>query len=98
MTDLACPVCASPLFRLKDGTLWCGLDEKRVVVMKEGEELQKPNVSPTMDKLETTLMAKVVDIQDKIEKTNNIEELEKLTKALSELLNSLEKIGRMKKS
>ena len=51
-----------------------------------------------MDKLEATLMAKVQDLQAKIEKTDNVEELGKLTNALTELLNSLEKIKRMKKS
>ena len=45
-----------------------------------------------MDKLEATLMAKVQDLQGKIEKTDNVEELGKLTTALSELLNSLEKV------
>jgi uncharacterized Zn finger protein (UPF0148 family) len=39
LTDLSCPVCASPLFRLKDGTLWCTKDEKKVVIVKEGEEM-----------------------------------------------------------
>ena len=43
LTDLSCPVCASPLFRLKDGTLWCAKDEKKVVIVKEGEEPPKPS-------------------------------------------------------
>jgi uncharacterized Zn finger protein (UPF0148 family) len=41
LTDLSCPVCASPLFRLKDGTLWCAKDEKKVIMVKEGEEPEK---------------------------------------------------------
>ncbi len=98
LTDLSCPVCASPLFRLKDGTLWCAKDEKKVVVVKEGEEPPKPVVSPNTayDKLESTLMAKIADIQGKIEKTEDIDELQKLTVALSELLNGVEKIRKMK--
>jgi hypothetical protein len=51
-----------------------------------------------MDKLEATLMTKVQDLQAKIEKTDDVEEIGKLTTAISELLNSLEKIKRMKKS
>lgn len=98
LTDLACPNCSSPLFRLKDGTLWCGVDEKKVVIMKEGEEPPKPVGNPVMDKLEATLMVKVQDLQGKIERTDNVEELTKLTSALSELLTSLEKIKQMKKS
>jgi len=98
LTDLACPNCSSPLFRRRDGTLWCGKDEKKVIILKEGEEPPKAAVTPPLDKLETTLMAKVEDIQARIDKTDNVEELAKLTTALTELLSSLEKIKRMKKS
>jgi UPF0148 protein len=101
LTDLACPQCSSPLFRLKDGTLWCGKDEKKVILVKEGEEKAeeaKATSNATMDKLEATLMTKVQDLQAKIEKTDDVEEIGKLTTAISELLNSLEKIKRMKKS
>ena len=104
LTDLSCPACYSPLFRLKDGTLWCAKDEKKVVVVKEGEPQQqqppKQATAPSTayDKLEATLIAKVEDIQGKIEKTEDMDELQKLTSALSELLNNLEKIKQMKKA
>jgi len=98
LTDLSCPVCSSPLFRIEDGTLWCAKDEKKVVVVKEGEEppKQAPQPNSAYDKLEATLMAKIVDIQGKIEKTEDVDELQKLTVALGELLNSVEKIKKMK--
>jgi UPF0148 protein len=96
LTDLSCPVCASPLFRLKDGTLWCAKDEKKVVVVKEGEEPENAGHT-AYDKLEATLLAKVQDIQNKIQQTENMEELQKLSAALSDLLSNLEKIQKMKK-
>jgi UPF0148 protein len=97
LTDLTCPACASPLFRLKDGTLWCANDEKKVIVVKEGEEPEKAS-NTAYDRLEATLLAKVQDIQNKIQQTENMDELQKLSAALSELLNNLEKIQKMKKS
>jgi len=97
LTDLSCPACSSPLFRLKDGTLWCGRCEKKVVVVKEGEEQDKAS-GATYDKLEATLLAKVQGIQDKIQETEDVEELQKLSIALSELLSNLEKIKKMKKA
>ena len=98
LTDLACPACNAPLFRLKDGTLWCAKDEKKVIVVKDGEEPPKAAVKPngTYDKLEATLNAKISQLQSKIEKTDDVDELQKLTVALSELLNSVEKIKKMK--
>ncbi|MCX8149909.1 MAG: hypothetical protein N3D85_00145 [Candidatus Bathyarchaeota archaeon] len=98
LTNLSCPVCAAPLFKLKDGSLWCGKDEKKVIVVKEGEEKPKSANTAAMETLEATLLSKTQDIQDKIQRTDNVEELQKLTAALSELLDSLEKIKRMKKS
>jgi UPF0148 protein len=98
LTDLSCPACGSPLFRLKDGTLWCAKDEKKVIVVKEGEEPPKPAAGKGLDALEATLMAKVQDLQVKIQRAENVDELRKLTAALSELLDSLEKVKRMKKT
>jgi len=97
LTDLSCPACSSPLFRLKDGTLWCAKCEKKVIVVKEGEEQEKAS-SAAYDKLEATLLAKVQNIQDKIQNTEDVEELQKLSIALSELLGNLEKIKKMKKA
>lgn len=94
LTDLSCPACASPLFRLKNGTLWCGRCEKKVVVVKNGDEQDKTS-SATYSKLEATLLAKVQDIQDKIQNTEDVEELQKLSLALSELLSNLEKVKKM---
>jgi UPF0148 protein len=100
LTDLSCPACGSPLFRLKDGTLWCAKDEKKVVVVKENEEPPKPAIAANtgLEGLEATLMAKVQEVQGKIQRTENVDELQKLTSALSELLDSLEKVKRMQKS
>ena len=95
LTDLSCPACASPLFRLKDGILWCAECEKKVIVVKDGEDPEKTSTT-AYSKLETTLLSKVEDIQDKIQNTEDIEELQKLSTAVSEILNTLEKIQKMK--
>jgi len=91
LTDLACPACASPLFRLKDGTLWCAKDEKKVIVAKEGEK-----ENSALEALEKTLTTKVQEIQGKIQRAESVDELQKLSNALSELLNNLERIRKMK--
>ena len=95
LTDLACPACASPLFRLKNGDLWCEKDQKKVVVVKEGEE---PRIARTaaMESLEATIMAKVQEIQNKMQSEQNPEELDKLGKTLSGLLENLERTRKSK--
>lgn len=99
LTDLSCPACFSPLFRFKDGELWCEQDQKKVVIVKEGEATPvqtAPQRNIAYDKLEATLLTKIQLIENKIEKTEDIEEMQKLSAALSELLNSLEKIRNIK--
>jgi len=98
LTDLSCPVCSSPLFRLQDGTLWCAKDEKKVVIVKEGEEPVQPSQGTAYDKLETTLLGKIETLQGKIEKTEDATELQKLSTALSQLLDNIDKINKMKKA
>ncbi len=98
LTDLACPACASPLFKLKNGTLWCAKCEKKVIVVKEGEEPTKITSSMALETLEATLLEKVQEIQKKMQHTENLEELQKLGTVLSELLENLEKVRKAKKA
>jgi UPF0148 protein len=91
LTDLACPACSSPLFRLKSGDLWCAKCEKKVIIVKEGEE---PKIASSMvlDNLETTLLTKVQEIQKKMQQEQSMEELQKLNNTLAELLENLAKL------
>jgi UPF0148 protein len=95
--DLSCPACASPLFRLKSGDLWCAKCEKKVIIVKEGEEPAKITSAMALDTLEVTLLTKIQEIQNKIQHEENVEELQKLGSALSGLLENLEKIRKAKK-
>lgn len=97
LTELACPVCASPLFRLKDGQLYCVQCEKLVIVVKEGETAEEATRTLTMSTLETTLMSKVQEIQKRIEEEKDVEKLQKLSETLNTLLENLEKIKKTKK-
>ncbi|MEM3596538.1 MAG: Sjogren's syndrome/scleroderma autoantigen 1 family protein [Candidatus Bathyarchaeia archaeon] len=97
LTDLACPACASPLFKLRSGDLWCAKCEKKVIVVKEGEEPAKVTSSMVLEKLEATLLVKVQEIQNKMQHEENVDELQKLSKTLTELLENLEKVRKTKK-
>jgi len=92
LTDLACPACASPLFRLRNKDLWCTQCQKKVVVLRKGEDSSKITGSAVLNNLEATLMSKIENIRSRISKEENIEELEKLNSVLSGLLKNLEKI------
>ncbi|MEM1551347.1 MAG: Sjogren's syndrome/scleroderma autoantigen 1 family protein [Candidatus Bathyarchaeia archaeon] len=97
LTELACPVCASPLFRLKSGELWCARCEKKVIVVKEEAELAKVTSALSLETLEATLLAKIQEIQERMLHETNVEELQKLGSALSGLLENLEKVRKAKR-
>jgi UPF0148 protein len=97
LTDLACPACASPLFRLKSGELWCAKCEKKVIVVKDEAEMAKITSAATLENLENTLLAKIQEVQSKMQQETNMEELQKLGATLSGLLESLEKIRKTKR-
>jgi hypothetical protein len=78
--------------------LWCAKDQKKVVVVKEGEEAPQPAAGTAYDKLEATLISKIDGLQGKIEKAEDPDELQKLSTALSQLLDSLDKAQKMKKA
>jgi len=92
LTELACPACASPLFRLKNGDLWCAKCEKKVIVVKEDEDATKIRHSMDLQGLEATLLSKIQALQRKMEHEENPEELQKLSTALSGLLDNLGKL------
>lgn len=98
LTELACPACASPLFRLRSGDLWCAKCERKVIVVKEGEDLSKITGLIVLEKLEAMLLVKVQEIQNKMEHEQNMEELQKLGAVLSGLLENLEKIRKTKRA
>jgi len=96
LTELSCPACASPLFKLSGGELWCAQCQKQVVVVREGEtsiQAAKPFVMST---LESTILEKISYLEEELKKETDVGQLRKLSIVLSELLENLEKIKRLK--
>ncbi len=96
LTELACPACASPLFRRRGGELWCAKCEKRVVVVREGEDPGKVTSQAHLMTLENTVLTKIQTIGKRIREEENVEELQKLNAVLASLLENLEKLKKMK--
>jgi len=97
LTDLSCPACASPLFKLKTNKLWCAKCQKPVVVVKEGETTTEATRPILLSTLESTVLTKIQDIEKKLKEETDPAQLEKLTTTLASLLENLEKIRKMKR-
>jgi UPF0148 protein len=95
LTEHSCPACASPLFKLRSGDLWCASCQKRVIIVREGEP------EPEADKfsnLESTILGKIEAIEKQLAEETDAEKLKTLGATLSTLLENLERIRKMKKA
>jgi len=97
LTEYSCPACASPIFKLKSGELWCAKCQKRVIVVKEGETPEEATKPIVLSGLESTVLAKIQEIETKIKTETDPTQLEKLSATLATLLENLEKIKKMKR-
>jgi UPF0148 protein len=97
LTEFSCPACASPLFKLKNGQLWCAKCQKRVIILKEGETPEEATRPMLLDTLESTLLTKIQEVQNRIKTETDPAQLEKLSATLAALLESLEKTKRIKR-
>ena len=96
LTEHSCPACASPLFKLKTGELWCAKCQKRVVIVKEGETAAEATRLLTLSAVESTLLTKIQEIEKRLKEETDAAQMEKLTATLASLLDNLEKIRKIK--
>jgi len=96
LTELPCPACSSPLFKLRSGDIWCAQCQKRVIVVKEGESLTKATSSMLLTSLESTLLTKIQEMERRIREEADIEKLQELGGILSTLLENLERVRKIK--
>ena len=96
LTEHSCPACASPLFKLRTGELWCAKCQKQVVVVKEGETTTEATRPIVLSTLESTVLTKIQELEKRLKEETDPTQLEKLTATLTALLENLEKIRKMK--
>jgi len=97
LTELSCPACASPIFKLQSGELWCAKCQKRVIVVKEGETPEEATKPIVLSTLESTVLTKIQEVERKIKDEQDPVQLEKLSATLATLLENLERIKKMKR-
>lgn len=82
---------------MSSGELWCAQCKKRVIVVREGTSPVEATSSISLTKLESTLLAKIDEIERKINEEKDPEQLQRLGNLLSTLLEDLEKVRRTKR-
>jgi UPF0148 protein len=96
MMSQVCPVCNTPLFRVK-GQLLCPRCNKNVVVVKEGEEETTVASISVFGDLENTVLNKLIEIDNAIKATKDVDRAKELANALSIWLDALERLKRIQR-
>ncbi|MCS7385924.1 MAG: hypothetical protein NDF55_04195 [archaeon GB-1867-005] len=91
MLSQICPECSAPLFKLKTGEIICPLCKRRIIFAKKGEEVGE---LPTMaaERLKEVLSIKLLKVAEEIEKTEDIEEIYRLTELAKAIVDVISKI------
>jgi len=97
LTQLSCPACFSPLFKLQNKDIWCAKCQKKVIIVKEGDPEPEESKVPVFSGLEKTIMTKIQNLEKQLAEENDPEKITKIGETLSSLLENLEKIRNMKK-
>lgn len=95
MLEYNCPVCSSPLFRIK-GEVWCPKCNKRVIISREGEETQV-TIQPLLNETEKIILLKIQESCQQIAEEKDIAKLERLSSLLAKWLDVLERTRRIQK-
>ena len=96
MLSYSSPECASPLFRLKTGEIWCANCDRRVVIVPEGEEATA-EASLELASLERALVKKISAMEGTLATEDTPAKLKEAAEVLDALLASLERLRRVRK-
>jgi len=98
MLSYNCPECGSPLFRLKSGEIWCARCQKRVVILREGEdEAAVVQRELLWENLEGAILRKLSTLSSLLSEEEEPKRIGEIAESISTLLASLQRLRRLKK-
>jgi UPF0148 protein len=95
MLAQACPQCGSPLMRVGND-IYCATCDRRIVVVKEGQQAEPEALRSLIPGLRETLIRKLKKLNELIDKEENAEALAKLAGLMLLLLQALQQLENVK--
>lgn len=87
MTDIPCPVCHDPIFRLKDKSMICVTCDKKVIWEKDEDNSLPENVNNS-EKPQSAITKKILQLESQLLEESDHEKIIEI----AELINKLEKL------
>lgn len=97
MLSHSCPECASPLFRLKTGEIWCARCQRKVVIVAEGEEAMVES-GAQLASVEKALIDKLVTLGGRLSQEESPSEIGETARVMDSVLAALERLRKIRKS
>ncbi|MHA1650391.1 MAG: Sjogren's syndrome/scleroderma autoantigen 1 family protein [Candidatus Helarchaeota archaeon] len=92
----ACPQCNSPLFKMKSGEIYCASCDRKVLIVKDDEQIDIILQNKILDETMKILSVKIKELNRQIDTEKDFDELYKMTRLLLIFLDSLKKLKELK--
>lgn len=95
LTQYTCPVCGTPLLRLKNGKYYCAKCDREVVVVRSDEEEREVLIKYGLMDVRDALFRKAVDVAKEMSSASDIDEINRYALALVNILNALTIVSKL---
>ncbi|WP_069807156.1 Sjogren's syndrome/scleroderma autoantigen 1 family protein [Vulcanisaeta thermophila] len=95
LTSYTCPVCGTPLLRLKTGEYYCANCDRPVVVVRSDAEEREVIIRYGLLDVRDTLYDRLVMINKELKETRDLEKMNDLLKSMLLILEAYDKINRI---
>jgi len=95
LTQYTCPVCGTPLLRLRSGKYYCAKCDREVVVVRSDEEEREVTIRYGLINVRDVVFSKIMELSRELGKVNDIDDVNRYAVTLTNLLNALGMINRL---
>ncbi|WP_054856621.1 Sjogren's syndrome/scleroderma autoantigen 1 family protein [Vulcanisaeta sp. JCM 16159] len=92
LTSYTCPVCGTPLLRLKTGEYYCANCDRPVVIVRSDAEEKEVMIKYGLMDIRDTLYERLVMINNELKETKDIDRINELVKSMVLILEAYDKV------
>ncbi|GAB6944019.1 Sjogren's syndrome/scleroderma autoantigen 1 family protein [Vulcanisaeta sp. JCM 14467] len=92
LTSYTCPVCGTPLLRLKTGEYYCANCDRPVVIVRSDAEEKEVMIRYGLMDIRDTLYERLVMINNELKETKDIDRINELVRSMVLILEAYDKI------
>lgn len=95
LTQYTCPVCGTPLLRLRSGKYYCAKCDREVVVVKSDEEEKEVTIRYGLITIRDSLFLKVLQVAKEMGNATDVDDINRYAATLTTLLNAMSIVNKL---